>query len=51
VKPSHSNGDKTQKKSGGHNPLSDASYWNLGMVLNGQGLDQHSIGDMSFRDN
>jgi hypothetical protein len=30
------------------NPLSDASYWNPGMVLNGQGPGRHPLGDASY---
>jgi hypothetical protein len=32
------------------NPLSDASYRNSGMVLNGQGLGRHPFGDASYFD-
>jgi hypothetical protein len=34
----------------GSNPLSNAPYQNLGMVLNGQGLGQHPLGDASSHD-
>ena len=32
---------KPERKSLGRNPLSDAPYWNPGMVLNGQGPGRH----------
>jgi hypothetical protein len=32
----------------GRNPLSDASYQNLGMVLNGQGSGRHPLDDASY---
>jgi hypothetical protein len=32
------------------NPLIDAPYWNLGMVLNGQGSGRHPLGDASYLD-
>jgi hypothetical protein len=41
---------KPHEKSLGHNPLSDAPYWNLGMVLNGQGPDRHPVGDAPYPD-
>ena len=31
-------------------PLRDALYWNLGMVLNGQGLSQHPVSDVMCHD-
>jgi hypothetical protein len=37
-------------KSLGCNPLSDASYQNVGMVLNGQGPGRHPLGDASYLD-
>jgi hypothetical protein len=36
---------KQRKKSLGRNPLNDAPYQNLGMVLNGQGPGRHPLGD------
>jgi hypothetical protein len=41
---------KPHEKSLGHNPLSDAPYWNPGMVLNGQGPDRHPVGDAPYPD-
>jgi hypothetical protein len=41
---------KPHEKSLGRNPLSDASYWNSGMVLNEQGPGCHSLGDASYLD-
>jgi hypothetical protein len=41
---------KPNIKSLGRNPLSDAPYRNLGMVLNGQGPERHPLGGMSCRD-
>jgi hypothetical protein len=35
---------KPHGKSLGRNPLSDASYWNPGIVLNGQGSGRHPLG-------
>jgi hypothetical protein len=32
----------------GRNPLSDASYRNPGIVLNGQGPGRHPLGDASY---
>jgi hypothetical protein len=40
---------KSHEKSLGHNPLSDASYRNPGMVLNGQGPGRHPLGDAPHR--
>jgi hypothetical protein len=34
----------------GRNPLSDALYQNLGIVLNGQGSGHHSFGGASYLD-
>jgi hypothetical protein len=34
----------------GRNPLSDASYRNPGMVLNGQWPGRHPLGDASYLD-
>lgn len=31
-------------------PLRDALYWNLGMVLNGQGLGQYPVSDVMCHD-
>jgi hypothetical protein len=39
---------KPHEKSLERNPLSDASYQNLGMVLNGQGPGRHPLGDASY---
>jgi hypothetical protein len=41
---------KPHEKSLGRNPLSDAPYRNLGMVLNGQGSDRHPLGDPPYLD-
>jgi hypothetical protein len=41
---------KSHEKSLGHNPLSDASYQNPGMVLNGEGPGRHLLGDASYLD-
>jgi hypothetical protein len=41
---------KSDEKLLGRNPLSDASYRNPGMVLNGQGLGRHPLGDTSYLD-
>jgi hypothetical protein len=41
---------KSHKKPLGRNPLSDASYRNPGMVLNGQGLGCHPLGDAPYLD-
>ena len=41
---------KQQRNSLGCNPLSDASYRNLGMVLKGQGLGRHPVSDASYLD-
>jgi hypothetical protein len=41
---------KPHEKSLGRNPLSDASYRNPGMVLNGQGPGHHPLGDVSYLD-
>ena len=41
---------KPERKSLGRNPLSDAPYRNLGMVLNGQWLGRHPLGDALCRD-
>jgi hypothetical protein len=35
---------------GGRNPLSDVSYRNPGMMLNGQGLGRHPLGDAPYLD-
>jgi hypothetical protein len=40
----------TQKNLLGCNPLSNTSYQNLGMVLNGQGPGRHRLGDTPCRD-
>ena len=39
-----------ERKPLGCNPLSDAPYWNPGMMLNGQGPGRHPLGDASCRD-
>jgi hypothetical protein len=39
---------KAHGKSLGRNPLSDAPYRNLGMVLNGQGPGCHPLGDAPY---
>jgi hypothetical protein len=41
---------KPHEKSLGPNPLSDAPYRNLGMVLNGQGPSRHPLGDAPYLD-
>jgi hypothetical protein len=41
---------KPYEKSLRHNPLSDASYQNPGMVLNGQGPGRHPIGGALYLD-
>jgi hypothetical protein len=41
---------KPHEKSLGHNPLSYASYWNSGMVLNRQGPGRHPLGDAPYLD-
>jgi hypothetical protein len=41
---------KSHKKSLRCNPLSDASYRNSGMVLNGQGPGRHPLGDAPYLD-
>jgi hypothetical protein len=41
---------KPHEKSLGRNPLTDASYRNPGMVLNGQGPGRHPLSDASYRD-
>jgi hypothetical protein len=41
---------KPHEKSLGHNPLSDATYRNPGMVLNGQGSDHHPLDDVPYLD-
>jgi hypothetical protein len=41
---------KPLEKSLGRNPLSDASYRNPGMVLNGQGSGRHPLVDVSYLD-
>jgi hypothetical protein len=41
---------KPHGKSLGCDPLSDASYQNPGMVLNGQGPSRHPLGDVSYLD-
>jgi hypothetical protein len=41
---------KPQRKSLGHNPLSDAPYRNPGMVLNEQGSGRHPLSDMPSLD-
>jgi hypothetical protein len=41
---------KPHGKSLGHNPLSDAPYWNPGMVLNGQGPGCHPLGGAPYLD-
>jgi hypothetical protein len=39
---------KPHEKSLRRNPLSDAPYQNLGMVLNGQETGRHPLGDASY---
>jgi hypothetical protein len=41
---------KPHEKSLERNPLSDTSYQNPGMVLNGQGLDRHPLGGTLYPD-
>jgi hypothetical protein len=41
---------KPHEKTLGRNPLSDAPYWNPGMVLNGQGPGHHPLGDAPYLD-
>jgi hypothetical protein len=41
---------KPHEKSLGRNPLSDTSYRNPGMVLNGQGPGRHPLGDATYLD-
>lgn len=41
---------KPHEKSLGRNPLSDATYRNPGMVLNGQGPGRHPLGDAPYLD-
>jgi hypothetical protein len=41
---------KPHEKSLGRNPLSDTSYRNPGMVLNGQGPGRHPLGDVPYLD-
>jgi hypothetical protein len=41
---------KPHEKTLGRNPLSDASYRNLSMVLNGQGSGRHPLSDASYLD-
>ena len=41
---------KPERKPLGRNPLSDAPYWNPGMVLNGQRPGRHPLGDTPCRD-
>jgi hypothetical protein len=41
---------KPHGKSLGRNPLSDAPYRNLGMVLNGQGPGRHPLGGTPYLD-
>jgi hypothetical protein len=41
---------KPHEKSLGRNPLSDAPYQNLGMVLNGQGTGRHPLGGAPYLD-
>jgi hypothetical protein len=41
---------KSHEKLLGHNPLIDAPYRNLGMVLNGQGTGHHPLGDAPYLD-
>jgi hypothetical protein len=41
---------KPHEKLLGRNPLSDASYRNPGMVLNGQGPGHHPLGDALYFD-
>jgi hypothetical protein len=41
---------KPHKKSLRRNPLSDASYRNPGMMLNGQGSGRHPLSDAAYLD-
>jgi hypothetical protein len=41
---------KPHEKSLGRNPLSDVTYRNPGMVLNGQGPGRHLLGDAPYLD-
>jgi hypothetical protein len=41
---------KPHEKTLGRNPLSDTSYRNPGMVLNGQGPGRHPLGDAPYLD-
>jgi hypothetical protein len=41
---------KSHEKSWGRNPLNDAPYRNLGMVLNGQEPGRHPLGDAPYLD-
>jgi hypothetical protein len=41
---------KPHEKMLGRNPLSDAPYRNLGMMLNGQGPGRHPLGDAPYLD-
>jgi hypothetical protein len=41
---------KSHKKLLGRNPLSDTSYQNLGMVLNGKGSGRHPLGGILYLD-
>jgi hypothetical protein len=41
---------KPHEKTLGRNPLSDASYQNPGMMLNGQGSGRHPLGDAPYLD-
>jgi hypothetical protein len=41
---------KPHEKLLGHNPLSDAPYQNLGMVLNRQGPSRHPLGGAPYLD-
>jgi hypothetical protein len=41
---------KPHEKSLGRNPLNDAPYQNLGMVLNGQGMGRHPLGGAPYLD-
>jgi hypothetical protein len=41
---------KPHKKSLGRNPLTDAPYWNSGMMLNGQGSGRHPLIDAPYLD-
>jgi hypothetical protein len=41
---------KPHKKSLGRNPLSDVSYRNSGMMLNGQEPSRHPLGDVPYLD-